>query len=127
MEDNRDDFIVIVAGYPGNMEGFLNSNPGLESRFNKFIVFEDYNSEELTQIFVKMCEDNGYMIFQEALDEVHQYAVTAYQETEENFANARLMRNLFEKAVSNQANRVVMLSSPSIDELSLIKAEDIQS
>lgn len=62
MEDNRDDLIVIVAGYPDEMEKFLNSNPGLHSRFNKYIHFEDYNLQELQLIFEGMCEKSGYTL-----------------------------------------------------------------
>lgn len=127
MEDYRDDFVVIVAGYPGNMQDFLHSNPGLESRFNKYIVFEDYDPEELTRIFIKMCDSNGYNIEDEAVETVHQYAVNAVEEKDANFSNARLMRNLFEKTVSNQANRVVTLPSPTTEELSLIIKVDIES
>lgn len=126
MEDYRDDFIVIVAGYPGEMQQFLHSNPGLKSRFTKFIVFEDYSPEELTRIFVKMCENNGFQISAEALDIVYRFAVSAYENKDENFANARVMRNLFERTVSNQANRIVGLASPGIDELSLITEADVK-
>ena len=66
MEDNRDDLVVIVAGYDGLMERFVHSNPGLESRFNRYLVFEDYNGTQLLEIFRSLCEKNGYVPDEEA-------------------------------------------------------------
>jgi hypothetical protein len=90
------------------------------------IVFTE-NEEVKERLFATInALVNGYLVNQDALDSVHQYAVSVYQAKDDNFANARVIRNLFEKLVSNQANRVEILSSPSIDELSLIKDEDIK-
>lgn len=125
MEDYRDDFVVIVAGYPKKMLDFIHSNPGLESRFNKFIHFEDYNPEELKMIFHNLCIEQNYSIPDEALEKILSYVKTLYAERDERFSNGRLMRNLFEKTLTNQANRIVYLDNISDDELSTIILEDI--
>jgi len=119
MEDNRDKIIVIVAGYPDLMENFLNSNPGLKSRFNTFINFEDYNSNELYDIFVKLCKENHYGFSKDAKEYINQYFIDIYNSRGENFANGREVRNYFEKVMKNHANR---LSSEvnNIDEEKLI-------
>ncbi len=109
MEDNRDNLVVIVAGYTDLMEEFLDSNPGLRSRFNRFIFFDDYNATELTAIFESMCKKNQFKISQEARDKIELSFALRIQNKPENFANAREARNLFEKAVVNQANRLAAL------------------
>ena len=106
MEDHRDDLIVIVAGYPELMNDFLSSNPGLRSRFNKFINFSDYRPEELIAIFSSMCQKSGYTATLDCLSFVQKYFSDRYLSRDVNFANARDVRNFFEKAVVNQANRL---------------------
>jgi len=106
MEDKRDDFVVIVAGYPDEMKKFLKSNPGLESRFNNFINFEDYNENELYEIFVGMCKKNKYVLEASAIEPLKQYLANLYENRKENYANARDVRNFFEKALKRQANRL---------------------
>lgn len=126
MEDNRDDLIVIVAGYPDLMNEFLNSNPGLRSRFNKFINFSDYTPAELTAIFKKMCSEAGYCPNHECLTYVEQFFERRYKTRDERFANARDVRNFFEKAVMNQANRLALASFRVTDELlSALILEDV--
>lgn len=107
MEDHRDDLVVIVAGYPDLMQEFLDSNPGLRSRFNKFIFFEDYSSEELVKILEGMAKKQEYALDEEAMEKAKAYFDYAVENKNENFANAREVRNYFEKAVSNQATRLV--------------------
>ena len=112
MEDYRDRLIVIVAGYLEPMEKFLNSNPGLRSRFNKYIHFDDYSSDELLQIFEVIVKKNGYIL----LDEVKAYMHNAFEQMKRkaeanidpsyHFGNGRVVRNIFEKLVSIQANRI---------------------
>ena len=127
MEDNRDDFIVIVAGYPELMEGFLESNPGLKSRFNKFIQFEDYKPNELLDIFIKMCNDSKFLIDDDVKEYVKDFFENRYLKRDENFANARDVRNFFEKALINQANRLSINQIINDDELMRIKLEDVDN
>ncbi len=123
MEDHREDFVVIVAGYPNLMKRFIDSNPGLQSRFNKYIVFEDYNDEEMMQIFKEMCAKYGYRLDEPAQKKVEECVDIIMTHKGENFANARTMRNLFEKVLENQANRLAD-SDYIKEELQQIKAED---
>ena len=117
MEDHRDDLVVIVAGYTGPMENFLNSNPGLESRFNKYIEFPDYNGEELNAIFHGQCGKNGYELDAEAEAFSKEYFDALYEGRDENFGNGRDVRNQFENMVVRQANRVAGMEAPSKEDL----------
>lgn len=125
MEDQREDFVVIVAGYSEPMNRFLESNPGLKSRFNKSITFEDYSPNELLDIFELFCKLNDMRLSSDARDYLIQYLSKLSNEKSENFANAREMRNLFEKAFTNQANRLSQYNDISDEELNIIKSEDI--
>ena len=111
MEDDRDSFIVIVAGYTEPMEEFLQSNPGLRSRFNKFIEFEDYSEEELYRIFISLCTDKDYHLTEDADSTVREHFHNMVEDKEEHFANAREVRNFFERCIERQANRLVMEES----------------
>lgn len=126
MEDNRDDFVVIAAGYPDLMVKFVESNPGLKSRFNKFMYFADYTPEELKQIFLKQCRDNGYIAEQDVIDYVLKSYEDNYDKREANFANGRSVRNAFEKIIANQANRVALINNISDKALVLITMEDLE-
>ena len=125
MEDKRDEFIVIVAGYTDLMEEFLDSNPGLRSRFNKFIFFPDYTPDELSEIFAFTAKKNGYTVAEDVLGLVKNYYVIKTALNEPNFANARDVRNLFEKAVARQANRLADKDDCTREDLETILAEDI--
>lgn len=125
MEDQREDFVVIVAGYSEPMNRFLESNPGLKSRFNKSIIFEDYSPNELLDIFELFCKLNDMNLSSDARDNLIQYLSKLCNEKSENFANGREMRNLFEKAFTNQANRLSQYNDISDEELNIIKSEDI--
>lgn len=125
MEDQREDFVVIVAGYSKPMNRFLESNPGLKSRFNKSITFEDYSPNELLDIFELFCKLNDMRLSSDARDYLTQYLNKLSNEKSENFANGREMRNLFEKAFTNQANRLSHYNNISDEELNIIKTEDI--
>lgn len=124
MEDMRDDLIVIVAGYPVLMDNFLNSNPGLESRFNKFIFFEDYNEEELYDIFISMCDNSSLSLDDGAKQYLKEYFKNMYEHRSSNFANGRAVRNFFEEVISNQANRLATLDDISDEELNTLTYED---
>jgi SpoVK/Ycf46/Vps4 family AAA+-type ATPase len=122
MEDMRDDFIVIVAGYTELMEGFIDSNPGLESRFNKYIFFPDYTADELIRIFSSMCKKYGYELTEDAKPILEEKIRLMEENKGENFANARDVRNLFEKIVTNQAKRLASLPE---EDIRIITASDI--
>ena len=125
MEDNRDDLVIIVAGYTDDMENFLKSNTGLISRFNKFINFPDYTKEELVSILAVMAEKAGLKIDDAAKQKVLELLRKKRKEQWKDFGNARGMRNMFEKFVVNQANRLVKLENPTRDDLMTIKEEDV--
>ena len=133
MEDKRDQFVVIVAGYPKPMADFLNSNPGLESRFNQKITFDDYNAEELRSIFDSMCKSQGQTLSDDASRFMDEYLQALCANKPENFANGREMRNLFEKAYRKQANRLEALITKraesgaelTCEELTTLTAEDL--
>ena len=103
MEDKRDEFIVIMAGYTAEMKKLISMNPGLESRFNKYIEFPDYKPNELKQIFIKICNDNQFSINEDVENFIEEKFRVLYEQRDENFANARTIRNIFEKAVQNHA------------------------
>ena len=125
MEDNRDDLIVIVAGYTDKMEEFVNSNPGLKSRFNKYIFFSDYTGKELTDIFKSMCKKQEYVPDKEALEYVKEYLNKRAKAHEENFANAREVRNYIERCIERQASRIVDIDDISDVELRTLRIEDV--
>ena len=125
LEDYRDDLVVIVAGYTEPMQHFFASNPGLKSRFNTFIEFPDYSATELYQMLQKLCADNDYIITEEAARLARTTLQDLVASREENFANGRLVRNIYDDMIMNQARRVAQNEQPSREELQQIKAEDI--
>lgn len=125
MEDNRDDLIVIVAGYSNLMEKFLDSNPGLRSRFNRFLTFEDYTAQELFEILVSMCKAQEYMLSRDAVEEAKRYFEVRCQNKDDSFANARDVRNYLEKAISKQATRIVGLKDVDSNILAILEKEDL--
>lgn len=123
MEDNRQNLVVIVAGYTNEMKNFMKANPGLESRFNKRIFFKDYSQDELLQIFMHTCEKNGFILSREAVSKAaYLLSECAVSKT---FGNARGVRNVFDKAIVNQANRIVNMAVTGKRELLTIEKEDI--
>lgn len=126
MEDHRADLIVIVAGYTELMGQFIHSNPGLESRFNKYFYFEDYAGAELLAIFKSMCEKNGYMLDEETEKFAAEMFEQLYAERDENFGNARDVRNMFERGVARQSNRVAAMEMPTREDLMALTKEDLQ-
>jgi len=123
IEDRRDRVVVIAAGYPDEMEDFVESNPGLKSRFPKTLSFPDYTSDELVQIFQLLCDDANYLCDADAKAKVRLWLES--QPRVKGFGNGRLVRNLFEDAVSRQASRVVTLAKPTDIELVLMVPADI--
>ena len=126
MEDHRADLIVIVAGYTELMGNFIHANPGLESRFNKYFYFEDYNGGQLMEIFRSMCEKNGYTLGDETAQYAAQYFSELYENRDENFGNARDVRNVFERAVARQSDRVAALEAPGKEDLMALTQADLQ-
>lgn len=125
LEDYRDDLVVIVAGYTEPMSKFFKSNPGLKSRFNTFIEFGDYDSKELDAILLSMCQNNDYSMDEEAKKLVHSYFEKQISMKGENFANGRLVRNIYDDLVMNHARRLVNVADPGRDDLSTIKVVDV--
>ena len=126
MEDHRDKFIVIVAGYTELMRNFVNSNPGLKSRFNKYLYFPDYTVDELQDIFKMQCKKYQYKLTDEAAEAVKQEIIRLESAKGENFANAREVRNLFEKIITNQAARVSNLEKVDEETLMTITMDDLK-
>lgn len=126
MEDHRNDLIVIVAGYTDRMEAFIHSNPGLESRFNKYFFFEDYDGKQLMDIFCSMCKKHGYVLSKEAQELTEQELQSLYDRRDENFGNARDVRNMFEKAVARQSDRVAQLDKPTKEQLMELTCDDVK-
>lgn len=124
LEDYREDLVVIVAGYTEPMNQFFESNPGLKSRFNTFIEFNDYSSNELDEILVSMCKKNDYILTDEVKEKIHFYFEQQTSSKDKSFSNGRLVRNLFDDLVMNHARRVINVENPGREELSTIKVED---
>ena len=125
MEDDRDRLIVVLAGYSEDMKRFIDSNPGLQSRFNRYIHFADYTSDELKQIFMLNVDKNQYLLDDEGQALLNQILTYAIEHKDKNFGNGRYVRNLFEKAIQNQAMRLSGQPKITADELSKLKAEDL--
>jgi SpoVK/Ycf46/Vps4 family AAA+-type ATPase len=127
MEDHRNDLIVIVAGYSDQMERFISSNPGLESRFNRYFVFEDYNSGELYDIFNSMCSGSEYALTNDAEEFAREHFREIYDMRDENFGNARYVRNFFENIVSVHSDRVSALEGHTREDLTTVIREDLEN
>ena len=125
MEDHRHDFVVIVAGYTDKMDEFISSNPGLRSRFNRFLHFDDYNPEQLVEIFKGFCRKAAFKLTTETEAKLLEMFNLLDLVRDESFGNARTARNLFEMTISKQANRIVSLPNINEEVLATIEAADI--
>lgn len=127
MEDNRDRLVVILAGYSDEMQDFINANPGLESRFNRYIHFEDYSADDLMAIYRLQVKKHEYKLTPQAEEALKKTLEADVAAKDENFGNGRHVRNLFEKTLENQASRLANLEPKDIDResLQLIEADDI--
>jgi hypothetical protein len=127
MEDYRDDFIVIVAGYTDLMKEFINSNPGLKSRFNQYINFKDYKSNELRDIFYSLCQKEHLKLSDNCTDFIENYFIDMYNNRSINYANGRDVRNFFEKVIKARANRIApILSDISYEDFLTITLSDLE-
>lgn len=127
MEDDRDRLVIIMAGYPDEMNRMLDSNPGLRSRFNRYFSFDDYSAEELTDIFSTFCTRTQNETDSSSLDLVREFFTQKLSTKDRNFGNARLARNLFEKASQCRAARVGRKEQLTMQDLKLITSEDVKN
>lgn len=123
MEDHRDDLVVIVAGYTDLMDRFIHSNPGLESRFNRFLLFDDYTTDEMVEIFRMQCKKGCYQLTEEAQPLIRDYI--AEESADNSFGNARGVRNLFEHVLVAQNNRLAAMEKITREDLMTITAADV--
>jgi stage V sporulation protein K len=125
MEDYRDRLVVIVAGYSDEMSRFIDVNPGLQSRFNRYFYFDDYKPEELLNIFEGICKQQHYKITPRGQEKLLEYFTKLYAEKNKSFGNGRLVRNIFEKTIERQANRLVKIAEVNKEMMMTITWEDI--
>jgi stage V sporulation protein K len=125
LEDYRDDLVVIVAGYDDLMKKFFESNPGLKSRFNYFINFEDYSVNQMFEIFLSYCKNEDYILEESAADKLKKFLEKQSDISENKNANGRFVRNVFDKIVMNQAKRLSKLSLVTKENYLTILEEDI--
>ena len=125
MEDDRDRLVVVLAGYNEEIETFINSNPGLRSRFNRYIHFNDYTASELYEIFCLQVKNGEYTLTDDASMYVRGHLAAVVAEKPNDFGNARFVRNLFEKTIESQANRIASKTELTKEDLSQITKEDI--
>ena len=123
MEDHRDDLVVIVAGYTELMDRFIHSNPGLESRFNRFLMFEDYTPEQMVAIFKMQCKKGCYVLAEGTEELVRDFI--AEESADDSFGNARGVRNLFEHILVAQNNRLAKMEQVTRDDLMQILPDDV--
>lgn len=126
MEDDRDKLVVIVAGYTDEMKRFINSNPGMKSRFNRYINFPDYTGKELYDIFCMYARKNQYTLSPEAAEHLKKLFDHAVAHKDRNFGNARFARNIFEKSIQRQANRLSSVNNATKEQLTLLTIDDVK-
>lgn len=127
MEDHRNELVVIVAGYDALMHKFIDSNPGLSSRFSKYFFFPDYTGEELLKIFKRFCKTNGYTLESGVEESLLKTFTALYDAREEHFGNARAIRNIFERAINCQADRIAGQNSFTDADLETLTAADLEN
>jgi hypothetical protein len=127
MEDNRDRLIVIVAGYPEEMQDFVESNPGLHSRFTRFIEFPDYDPRELARIFTSMCRRHALRLAPGLREALLHHLLSLYRQRGPQFGNARLVRNCFESVINAQAERLAAAANVDAATLGLLVEEDLET
>ncbi|UOF89528.1 hypothetical protein LSG31_16770 [Fodinisporobacter ferrooxydans] len=126
MEDNKNDFILILAGYGYEMEQFLRINPGMPSRFPITLTFDDYCDTELMEISQLMLRERQYRLSREAEQKLRQHLKTTTQERSRNFSNARMVRNVIERAIRLHAVRLLDAPNPTREDLMTIQEQDLE-
>jgi hypothetical protein len=125
MEDDRGRLIVIVAGYPEPMDLFIRSNPGLQSRFTRYIEFPDYTPQELCRIFTLMCRKHSLSLTPDLREKILHHFSFLHEARDEHFGNARLVRNTFEAVINAQASRLAHSSLIDSAALSQLQSDDL--
>ncbi|MDB9372214.1 AAA family ATPase [Nodularia sphaerocarpa] len=125
MEDHRDRLVVIVAGYSEEMSRFINCNPGLQSRFNKYFNFANYQPDELLKIFEIICKQENFRLTQRSQEKLLKKFRVLYARKGKNFGNGRLVRNIFDETIQRQANRLVKIAEVNKEMMMTITWEDI--
>jgi len=127
MEDDRDKLVVVLAGYPEPMQRLIESNPGLESRFQRTFIFDDFTAEQLFQIFHAICKKNHYRLLGETKQTLLDHFNSMIATKDRNFGNGRLARNLFEKAIRKHAARIAEVTPLTVELLTTLLPEDVPS
>jgi hypothetical protein len=125
MEDYRDRLVVIVAGYTDEMQHFIESNPGLKSRFNRYFYFNDYKPDEMVAIYKMMAKKSHFTLTEAAEERLQGEFTQLYEQRDGSFGNGRLVRNLFEKTLENQANRLAVMPNLENEKLTTLVADDM--
>ena len=125
MEDDRNRLVVILAGYDNEIRAFIDMNPGLQSRFNRYIHFDDYSPDELLQIFIHYLNKAQYGIDEKGVTSARKTIDNAVANKDPHFGNARYVRNMFEKIIQQQARRVARLTNPTKEQLYLLNEDDV--
>ena len=125
MEDQRDNLVVVVAGYPDEMQVFIQSNPGLQSRFNRYFEFDHFNVDSLLKIFKLYAEKADFNLTEDAEEKLLEILERIHEKIHRGFGNARTMRNLFEKIIERQANRIVSITPITEEILITLTEEDV--
>jgi len=125
MEDNRDNLVVVVAGYPDKMGELLNSNPGIRSRFTRFMNFADYTPEQLGSIFAGFCREGGFALTSAAAAKALDIFEEHFIQRDKHFGNARFARNLFEQSLVRHARRITAAEEISDGMLTLLEVDDV--
>ncbi|GEM_PF-2717569 len=125
MEDQRGEIAVVIAGYPDEMDRFLEANPGIKSRFSRYFLFEHYSPADLFRIYEKFCQEGSYKLTEEATKRVEEVIKVAYDQRDRTFGNGRFARNLFEQTLEQQANRLATITPLTDELLNTFTVEDI--
>lgn len=125
MEDHRRELVVIAAGYPDEMRTFIESNPGLQSRFNRYFTFNHYNGEEMLEIFKQFAHKSDFELTEDAEDKLSFIFDKLHEKRNRTFGNARVVRNIFEECVERQANRIVSIAPITTEILRTLTEADI--
>ena len=125
MEDDRDRLVVVLAGYTGDMERFMETNPGLKSRFNRTVAFPDYSAAELSEMFRRMAKKNRYVLSEDVEKWLDAWFRVTTKERDRHFGNGREVRNRFEKAIERQSLRVSEMKDPTAEQLVTLTMRDV--